>query len=75
MSAIDQTAKNSRKALTSELPPITDMRAPEETLFAFVVPQNRFGLFGKNRGWADRDRAPQSQRRWGMVWSELRVVA
>src|SRR5262245_59222383 len=34
-----QTAKNSRTALTSELPPITDMVRREETPFAFLVPQ------------------------------------
>src|SRR5262249_53376004 len=39
-----QTAKNSRKALTSELPPITDTVRREETPFAFRVQPSRCEL-------------------------------
>jgi hypothetical protein len=41
------TAKTPR-ALTSELPPITDMVRPRGNAFAFLVPQNRFRFLKKN---------------------------
>jgi hypothetical protein len=41
MTALGQTAKNSPQALTSELPPITDMARREEAPFALPVPPSR----------------------------------
>jgi hypothetical protein len=80
-----QTAKNSRKALTSELPSITNMVRPRGSALAFLVPQNRFRFFEKNRGWPRRDLAPRSQRRsrwsdgrrtfgWSAMTSRLRTA-
>ena len=45
-----KTAKNSRKALTSELPPITDMVWPRGNApLALLVPQNRFRVLKKSQ--------------------------
>src|SRR4029077_2845321 len=85
INGIGQTAKNSRKALTFELPSITNMVRPRGSALAFLVPQNRFRFFEKNRGWARRDLAPRSQRRsrwsdgrrtrgWSRLTSRLRIT-
>src|SRR5262249_16744835 len=72
-----QTAKNSRKALTSELPPVPDMVRPrgechEALRGAFW--SDRFRLFEKKRRGAGRDCAPQPQRRCGMVEGRIGMV-
>src|SRR6516225_8833919 len=71
MTVTAQTAKkNLRKALTSELLPITDMLRPRgKTPFAFLVPQNRFRFLEKNRRWCGAIFLARSQRRsrWSMV--------
>jgi hypothetical protein len=48
MSLVSQTAKNTLKALTSELPPITDMARPRGSAFAELLPiRSVFSFFGK----------------------------
>src|SRR5262249_26267805 len=55
MSPIGQTAKNSRKALTSELPPITDMVRPRGNALRIPSASKSFSVFEKKSPMVRRD--------------------
>ena len=84
VSLLGQTAKNSPQALTSELPPTTDMvtaerkrpspfRVPPSPCELLLVLQITLGFLEKIRGWADRDRARWTQRRCYCVSKAVEV--
>src|SRR5215831_2924839 len=81
MSPLGQTAKNSRKALTSELPPITDIVRPRGN--ALRLPSAAKPLraasgqiaFSLDRQVAIRHRGPRDVAGWSMVGGLARYVA
>jgi hypothetical protein len=78
VSPLGRTAKNSPQALTSELPPVTDMVRPRGNASAAKPLRATSGhnsllfFLEKIRRWAARDRAPRTQRR--SRWSDGRMV-